>query len=222
MLVDKSSASRINTAMVTKRPYNARKREEQKADTQSRIIDAALARFAMHGYDGTGLRDVAKDAGVTHAVIRLHFGTKEELWRAAVTLLFARFRHEISMPEDSGPVDLRELLTRYVRYCAKHPEHVRIMIHESIGDSDRLAWMAETFIKPGHDRLRPLLEAEIARGAIPAISLMSLTYMLSSAAQSLFMLGSEARHIYKINVYDEEVIEAHINGLLTLIMQPSH
>lgn len=203
--------------MAAKRPYNARKRDEQKAETQSRVLNAALARFAMHGYEGTGLRDVAKDAGVTHAVIRLHFGTKDELWRAAVTLLFDRFREEISSPDDGTPVDLRELLTRYVRYCAKHPEHVRIMIHESIGDSDRLAWMAQTFIKPAHERLRPLLEAEIAREAIPAISLMSLTYMLSSAAQSIFMLGAEARHIYGIDVYSSEVIETHVDGLMSLI-----
>lgn len=210
-------AHRLNRCMASKRPYNARKREEQKAETQGRILDAALARFAMHGYEGTGLRDVAKDAGVTHAVIRLHFGTKDELWRAAVTLLFDRFRREISAPDDGTPVDLRELLTRYVRYCAKHPEHVRIMIHESIGDSDRLEWMATTFVKPAHDRLRPLLEAEIARGAIPAIPLMSLTYMLSSAAQSLFMLGAEARHIYGVDVYSEEVIAAHVSGILALV-----
>ncbi len=50
---------------------------------RARIRLAALALFARNGFAGTSLRAVAARAGVSHALVRHHFGSKEGL-RAAV------------------------------------------------------------------------------------------------------------------------------------------
>ncbi|MDE3725066.1 helix-turn-helix domain containing protein [Nocardiopsis sp. N85] len=50
---------------------------------KARIRRAALALFARNGFAGTSLRAVAARAGVSHALVRHHFGSKEGL-RAAV------------------------------------------------------------------------------------------------------------------------------------------
>ncbi|WP_176697109.1 TetR family transcriptional regulator [Microbacterium sp. 3J1] len=49
---------------------------------RARIRDAAIAAFARDGYDGTSLRTIARDAGVSAALIVHHFGDKNAL-RAA-------------------------------------------------------------------------------------------------------------------------------------------
>ena len=50
------------------------------------MLDAARARFAEHGYDGTKLRDVAADADVDVALVSYFFGSKDGLFAAAMAL----------------------------------------------------------------------------------------------------------------------------------------
>lgn len=45
------------------------------------ILDAAEETFAEHGYTATSLREIAKRAHVTQALVTYYFGTKEALFR---------------------------------------------------------------------------------------------------------------------------------------------
>jgi len=47
--------------------------------TKSRILDAAFRRLAMEGYAALSMREIAKDAGVNHALINYHYRTKDQL-----------------------------------------------------------------------------------------------------------------------------------------------
>lgn len=47
--------------------------------TRARIRDAAIARFGRDGYERTSVRAIARDAGVSAALVIHHFGSKEEL-----------------------------------------------------------------------------------------------------------------------------------------------
>jgi AcrR family transcriptional regulator len=57
-------------------------------DTRERILAAARHRFAEHGLEGTSIRAVAADAGVDPALVHHYFGTKGQLFVAAVELPF--------------------------------------------------------------------------------------------------------------------------------------
>jgi len=50
------------------------------------ILDAAERIFALHGFDGASMRQIAAEAGVAQALLHYHFGTKEKLFEA----MFAR------------------------------------------------------------------------------------------------------------------------------------
>jgi AcrR family transcriptional regulator len=49
------------------------------ADTKTRILDAAFRCLAANGYAALSVREIAKDAGVNHALINYYFGTKDRL-----------------------------------------------------------------------------------------------------------------------------------------------
>ena len=49
------------------------------ADTKTRILDAAFRCLASSGYAALSVREIAKDAGVNHALINYYFGTKDRL-----------------------------------------------------------------------------------------------------------------------------------------------
>ena len=48
------------------------------------ILDAARARFALHGYKVATIRGIAADAGVDPALVHHFFGTKDKLFVAAM------------------------------------------------------------------------------------------------------------------------------------------
>ncbi len=52
------------------------------AATRARIVAAAEAEFADHGFDGVSVRQIALRADVPVALINYHFGSKEGLYRA--------------------------------------------------------------------------------------------------------------------------------------------
>jgi AcrR family transcriptional regulator len=48
-------------------------------ETKTRILDAAFRRLASEGYAALNVRDIARDAGVNHALINYHFSSKDQL-----------------------------------------------------------------------------------------------------------------------------------------------
>lgn len=48
-------------------------------ETKARILDAAFQRLAREGYGALSIREIAKDAGVNHALVNYHFKSKEQL-----------------------------------------------------------------------------------------------------------------------------------------------
>lgn len=47
--------------------------------TRERILDAAFRRLVGDGYAALSVREIARDAGVNHALINYHFGSKDQL-----------------------------------------------------------------------------------------------------------------------------------------------
>jgi AcrR family transcriptional regulator len=62
--------------------------------TEQRILDAAEALFAQHGFAATSLRMITTQAGVNLAAVHYHFGSKEALLRATLDRLISPVNHE--------------------------------------------------------------------------------------------------------------------------------
>lgn len=63
-----------------------RGRRSGDSDTREQILAAARTLFARHGFEGTTLRAVAREAGVDGALPSYHFGSKGDLFAAALEL----------------------------------------------------------------------------------------------------------------------------------------
>lgn len=80
--------------------------------TRQRILDAADRLFGERGFRGTSMRALTAEAGVNLAAVNYHFGSKQELLRAAL------LRHLEPMND--------ERLGRLGRLEAAHPEGVPV------------------------------------------------------------------------------------------------
>lgn len=95
---------------------------------RAEIVDAALASFAVHGYERASLRDIAARAGVTHAALLRHFSGKDELLLAA---LARREEHE------------EELAARIVESGMSSPNVLSAVLREEFADPEyQRSWMA--------------------------------------------------------------------------------
>ncbi|MGW4495129.1 TetR/AcrR family transcriptional regulator [Streptomyces sp. NPDC004376] len=86
----------------------------ESGDTRDRILAAAREEFSERGYEKTSVRGIAKAAGVDSALVHHYFGTKEQVFEAAVTVSFAP---ALAAPDAivEGPLDtVGERFTRFV------------------------------------------------------------------------------------------------------------
>src|SRR3954463_6415134 len=67
-------------------PGPPRGRRKGSPDTRSAILAAARTSFARQGFAGTTIRGVASAAGVDAALVHHYFGTKDDLFLAAMEL----------------------------------------------------------------------------------------------------------------------------------------
>lgn len=57
-------------------------------DARTRILESARTEFAERGYDKTSIRGIAKAADVDAALVHHYFGTKDEVFAAAIEVFF--------------------------------------------------------------------------------------------------------------------------------------
>ncbi|HLS87024.1 MAG TPA: TetR/AcrR family transcriptional regulator [Burkholderiales bacterium] len=53
--------------------------EADLGETKAKILDAAFRRLATEGYAALSMREIARDAGVNHALINYHYRSKDQL-----------------------------------------------------------------------------------------------------------------------------------------------
>lgn len=89
--------------------------------TKERMLDAAEELFALHGYDGTSLRDVATRSGSRLALVTYHFGTKDALFNKVIERRssFMALRRMQSLDEarqrvGDQPIPINDLIQGYV------------------------------------------------------------------------------------------------------------
>jgi AcrR family transcriptional regulator len=79
-------------------------------DSSERIVIAATRLFAMKGYYGTSMRDIAHEVGLTVATVQQHAGSKEMLYREVFRRQYEVDHDIITTSLDSYDEKDRELL----------------------------------------------------------------------------------------------------------------
>ena len=94
------------------------RRRRNAAATREAILEAATRRFATHGYECAGVREIAGEAGVTAALVNRYFGSKERLFAEAI----------------ERALDMGHLLSGRRADLANHLARVMVYGHEDSGD----------------------------------------------------------------------------------------
>ena len=219
-------ASATATAMPQPSPQPSPRpprRQARSTATRTALLDAALAEFAAHGFEGASTRSIATAAGTHQPQINYHFESKDELWRAAVDHLFdlvasAVGRHLRATP---SATDDRQRFARriraFVRAVAEFPELNQIMVQEATIDSDRLRWIVEHHTRPWFETVIADWRALRRAGAVPDVDEVVLYYSLVGAASLAYVNAPEAR-LLGHDTSSPAFIESHAEALVTLFL----
>ncbi|MFG2789817.1 TetR family transcriptional regulator [Streptomyces sp. NPDC048419] len=91
-----------------------RRPRTESADTRDRILAVAREEFSQRGYEKTSVRGIAKAAGVDSALVHHYFGTKEQVFEAAIEVAFAPALNAPAALLDGPPAQVGERLTRFI------------------------------------------------------------------------------------------------------------
>ncbi|HMN78483.1 MAG TPA: TetR/AcrR family transcriptional regulator [Burkholderiaceae bacterium] len=98
-------------------------------DNPARILEAATDAFAASGFHGTPMREIARRAGVSQALLHHHYGTKEALWHAVGERVSAEFLAYVADVLASPPAasdTVPTAIRTYMRYWKEHPSAFRL------------------------------------------------------------------------------------------------
>ena len=92
-------------------------------DKQIEILLVAEKLFSEHGFDGTSIRDIAKEASINIAMISYYFGSKEKLLEALIINRISdlRLQMENLFKEDLSPFEkIDKLIELYITRINKN------------------------------------------------------------------------------------------------------
>ena len=119
-----------------------RTQEERKAESERRILRAAIELFARQGYLKTTLIEVGKAAGYTGGLVSHRFGSKEGLLNAVIENASRRFFEDQLKPSiegdhiQSAEQALRNYISTYFEEVFVRESHIRalyVIMGEGLG-----------------------------------------------------------------------------------------
>jgi AcrR family transcriptional regulator len=193
--------------------------------TRARILQSALQLFSAHGIDGASIREVAKGAGVSLAMVHHYFGSKDDLHRAVIDSMYAELAtmREMLVTAIAGSESIEDLIETAVvegyRFARAHVTEVRLMLRDAVlaGELPRGGRESlEPFLDLASERLAPFasLPAHALRMPLQSIVFLVARYAVQSDAESAIVTGESAAQAPR-------AIERHLVELArTLLMSP--
>lgn len=183
------------------------------------LLQGALEAFAEHGYEGTSVRDIGRRLGLSHALLGLRFGSKQDLWFAAMDHAFQSWQRSFAALDTTA--DDLELLRAgihaYVVFAGTHPEVHRIISHEGAIDSPRIRYIYAKVIAPTRALAEDLLTRLAAAGRTRPIPYAAFHLLVAHGAGALFTSRVEA-DLLGAPAYTPESVEAHADLITEIIV----
>ncbi len=175
----------MNLAKKTEKQKRARS-QEKKAEQFQRIIDTARKLFIQKGWEGFGMRALARELKMSEGNLYNYVKSKRELWIAIRTQYYQLFNEGVSkiINKNRGKIPYIDILTKigefFLNFSAENYSRFQIM-NEITAPSAREVGPIERNYKPFNTMkiIENVLEEAIEAGEInPVEPVSKLTYYM--------------------------------------------
>lgn len=158
------------------------------------LLEQAEAVLRERGIDALSLRELAREAGVSHGAPRSHFIDRNALLDALAERGFLRLADEIRAAASQAPEGhahvLRAACSAYVRFAVREPALLDLMFAaKADGPSEAVRGAAEHLF----GTLTDIMSAGVEAGAYDAGDVGRLTLLLSATVQGISALVTSRR-----------------------------
>src|SRR5215813_11357401 len=159
------------------------------------MLAAAIDCFARHGYQGTSIARIAREAGVTKGALYYHFRDKEDLLFAAVTERVGEFERKV-LREVVPSRDALSTLRRVVDACffhatvSNHRRFIITLMVEALDTNPRLSAEFRRILR----RMRAFLTSVIRRGQQRGTLRADVSPEAAAAVIAAGIIGAEVQH----------------------------
>ncbi len=111
------------------------------ADTEDRILDAALSVFSKKGKDGARMQEIADEAGINKALLHYYFRSKDRLYEAVFRNVFTQFTLQHAQSVREAPTfaeTLKSFIDGFIESIRQKPDIVRLMVNENLAGGNTL------------------------------------------------------------------------------------
>ena len=108
------------------------------------LLEAAFKAFAADGYEGMSVRTVATGLGLSHGALNRRFGSKWEIFEAAITHGFTTMFAAMEAERAARPVpaddlaEVREIIRSFMVVNEHRPEFCQLMNMEGLRRTPQL------------------------------------------------------------------------------------
>jgi TetR/AcrR family transcriptional regulator len=188
--------------------------------SRSRLLQAARAEFAEHGFDGVPLQAIAERAGVRRPTLLYHFESKELLYRAVIESVVDDWATETERAISTGLRGFEQvaaLVDAAFRLFERNGDFVRIVRREAIEGGGRMEEQMAEFLRPFLDDAVRFLRREMRVGRLRRHDPVELMQVCYGTVSTYF---SDAR--FRANLIGEDPLSAaalgrHRRALLKLL-----
>lgn len=185
--------------------------KEKDLNTEQRILEAAEKMFIEKGFAATKTTEIAKEAGINHAMLHYYFRTKENLFdivfhnkvKLLVSSFLAVVDQEIPFQEVIGLA-----VENHFEFLKNNPKLALFIINEINGsEKNGMIWqdIATPVFSKVVERIEQIIDKEAAKGNIRYIEAIDFVLMFVSLNAFPFIAQPFLKHL--INASDEALTQ---------------
>jgi TetR/AcrR family transcriptional regulator len=189
---------------------------------RDRLIAAAIPLFALHGYEAVSTGQIAAAADLSQPMVHYHFKSKDRIWYAAIETLMhdlsQRFPNRRDELKDLDPVARLKVLTRrFILMSASDNTLSRIILHESLVQSDRLEWLVKHFVARGFRDFDAAIRQGVEAGQIKQLPAYAVSNTIITASSFTFCLVGMIKLVYDKNITDPATIQEMTDSIVEIL-----
>ena len=169
-------------------------RGRPKLHSDDQILNAALQMFATHGFEGTSLRSLNRELGLSHSAIHQRFGTKEDLYKAVIDHEFKAMFSEIrtlfaSQPVPKDPLEqLHRHFTCFLIVSSRHPFLNRLMNNEGLEPSWHLDHIYSRYVSRALQPIKELMDSLARKKVLKPVGVRTPFFLIAHGAAAIYTL----------------------------------
>ncbi|MBS0427723.1 MAG: TetR family transcriptional regulator [Proteobacteria bacterium] len=201
--------------------------DPEQGAARAAILEAARAEFAAKGLAGARVNEIAARAGVNKQLIYYYYGSKEDLYRTALEVVYSEIRtleRDLHLGDMAPAEAMAALIGFSFDYLARHPDFIGLLNHENahgavhVRDSRAIRETNSPLIELIARTLKRGIAAKLFRKGIDPVelyvSVAGMSYFFFSNRLTLSSIfGRDLTEGRAVESYRRHVVEFAMAGL---------